>query len=52
MKQVQKINPDPGAKWFATVLIIIFIGLYGSEVLAWILMKLYEYLIQKSPVSF
>ncbi len=38
------------AYWFAFLIIFIFLGFYGKELIEWILIKLYEIFIQKDPV--
>ncbi|MES1217803.1 MAG: hypothetical protein ABUT20_20020 [Bacteroidota bacterium] len=38
--------------WFyVIVMVFIIVALAGKQVVSWILMKLYEFFIQKSPVS-
>jgi hypothetical protein len=40
------------APYILTMLIVFFLlGQYGRQAIAWILMKLYEFVIQKNPLS-
>lgn len=50
MAQLHKIKTDPGAYWITVLLVIILLGLFGREALAWVLMKLYEFVVQRTLV--
>ncbi len=50
MQITNNIKPPVTAYWFAFLLLFIFLGFYGKELIEWILIKLYEIFIQKDPV--
>lgn len=50
MRTAHKIRYDEAASWFAMILLVILLGKYGSEAVEWLLMKLYEFFIQRIPV--
>jgi hypothetical protein len=37
--------------WFALVLLFILFGIYGKQALEWLLMQLYNFFIQRTPVK-
>ena len=49
MTGADKISPDIIAYWFAVVLVFAVIGMYGRQAMEWLLMKLYEFFIQRNP---
>lgn len=38
------------AYWFALILVIILVGLYGREIVVWVISKLYGFFIEHNPV--
>lgn len=46
MPIANKIRPLIAAYWFAFLLLFIILGLYGREVIEWVLLKLYEIFVQ------
>jgi hypothetical protein len=51
MMPAEKIDPNMTAYWFAAMLLFIVLGLYGRPAMEWLLMKLYEFFIQKFPMK-
>ncbi len=51
MITAHKIKPRITAYWFALVLALVILGLYGWQAMQWILMKLYELFIQRTPMK-
>jgi hypothetical protein len=51
MLTTEKRNSQILAYWFAMMLVFIIIGGYGSDAIAWIITKLYEFFIMRKPVS-
>lgn len=51
MLTADKINTDITAYWFVAVVLFIVLGLYGRPAIEWVLMKLYEFFIQKTPMK-
>lgn len=47
----QKHQSDFLAYWFTVLLIFILFGRFGIQVIGWLLMKLYEFLIQNMPLK-
>jgi hypothetical protein len=45
MLPIDKLSTELPAGWFAFVLVLSVILLFGKKVAAWFLMKLYEFLI-------
>jgi hypothetical protein len=39
------------AYWFAAFILIAVLGSYGMQAIEWVLMKLYEFFIQKTPLK-
>jgi len=50
MTTADKIKPDITAYWLALVLVFVIFGRYGWQAIEWILMKLYEFFIQRNPM--
>ncbi len=48
MIAADKIKPGIPLYWLIVVLVFTTIGLYGKQSLEWILMKLYEFFIQRN----
>lgn len=48
MTHAKKIKPLSAAYWFAFLLVFILLGLYGKELVSWVLTKLYETFIEKN----
>jgi hypothetical protein len=46
-----KTQTDMQVYWFASILLILIFSKYGVDFIRFILMKLYEFLIQRSVVS-
>jgi hypothetical protein len=51
MITVNNTKPDLPAYWFALLLIIFCISLFGMNVIEWIFMRLYEFLIQRNTLK-
>ena len=51
MMTADKIKPDKTAYWFALLVVLVILGLYGRQAMEWILMKLYEFFIQRKPMN-
>lgn len=49
MTTADKIKPDILPYWFALMLAFVILGRYGRQAMEWILMKLYEFFIQRNP---
>jgi hypothetical protein len=49
-----KVRTDIVAYWFAAMLLFILAGRYGRygrQAVEWVLMKLYEFFIQRNPMK-
>lgn len=46
-----KVRTDIVAYWFAAMLLFILAGKYGRQAIEWVLMKLYEFFIQRNPMK-
>jgi len=51
MITADKINPAITVCWFALVLLLIVMSVYGRQVIEGLLMKLYTFFIQNTPVK-
>jgi uncharacterized membrane protein len=51
MITAHKINPGITAYYFAMVILLIVLGMYGEQAIEWVLMKLYEFFIQRTPIA-
>jgi hypothetical protein len=51
MMPYYKTQTDMQVYWFASILLVILFAKYGIEAIRFILMKLYEFFIQRSVVS-
>jgi Zn-dependent protease len=51
MQLTEKNQTEIYAYWFAAFILIAVLGSYGMQVIEWVLMKLYEFFIQKTPVK-
>ncbi len=51
MITAENMKPGMTAYWFGTVLLIAILGVYGRPVIVWMLMKLYEFFIQNTPMK-
>ncbi len=51
MITIDKINTDVAAYWFALILLFIALGIYGRPAIEWLLMKMYTFFIQKTPLN-
>ncbi|MGF2412735.1 hypothetical protein [Ferruginibacter sp.] len=47
MNTTVKQRPEFLAYWCITIVVLIVLGGYGRQAIAWLLMKLYEFFIQK-----
>lgn len=39
------------AYWFAAFFLLAVLGSYGIQAIEWVLMKLYEFFIQRTPIK-
>jgi hypothetical protein len=46
-----KINSNITAYWFVMLLLFIVLGFYGRQAIEWLLMKLYDFFIQKGSIK-
>lgn len=51
MITADKIKPDMTAYWFALMLILVILVLFGRQPIEWILMKLYQFFVQKNTMQ-
>lgn len=51
MITIDKINTYLAAYWFALILLFIALGIYGRPAIEWLLMKMYTFFIQKTPLN-
>jgi Zn-dependent protease len=51
MLLTQKDQTEIYAYWFAAFILIVLLGSYGSQAIEWVLMKLYEFFIQRTPLK-
>ena len=51
MITLDKINTDVTAFWFAVILLFIALGLYGRPAIEWLLIKMYEFFIQRTSMK-
>jgi hypothetical protein len=47
----QKNQTEIYAYWLAAFILIAVLGSYGRQAIAWVLMKLYEFFIQRTPLK-
>jgi hypothetical protein len=46
-----KVRTDIAAYWFAAMLLFIVLGRYGKQTIECVLMKFYEFFIQRNPMK-
>jgi hypothetical protein len=46
-----KVRIDITAYWFAAILLFMLFGRYGRQAIEWVLMKFYEFFIQRNPMK-
>ncbi len=51
MLLLQKNETEIYAYWFAAFIIIAALGSYGRQVIEWVLLKLYEFFIQRTSIK-
>ena len=51
MINAQKIQVETLAYFLAAILLLIILGRYGKQAIAWMLIKLYELFIQRNPTG-
>jgi hypothetical protein len=51
MITADKIRPDVTSYWFALFLVFAILGRFGRQAMEWVLMKLYEFFIQRNPIK-
>jgi uncharacterized membrane protein len=51
MLLTQKDQTEIYAYWFAAFILIVLLGSYGRQAIEWVLMKLYEFFIQRTPLK-
>jgi hypothetical protein len=51
MLLTQKDQNEIYAYWFTAFILIALLGSYGIQAIVWVLMKLYEFFIQKMPLK-
>jgi hypothetical protein len=51
MITLDKINTDVTAFWLVVVLLFITLGLYGRPAIEWLLIKMYEFFIQRTSMK-
>ncbi len=51
MLLTQKNQTEIYAYWFASFILIAVLGSYGRQAIECVLMKLYEFLIQRTPLK-
>lgn len=47
---ISKVKMRLTAYWFALILGIILLGIYGNEIVVWVFSKLYGFFIQHNPI--
>jgi hypothetical protein len=48
MATAEKIKPDSSLYWLAIAVLLIILGLFGSQAIEWVLTRLYDFFIQKA----
>jgi hypothetical protein len=51
MITVEKTAPEMYTYWFASIILIVVLGMYGRQAIEWVLMKLYEYFVANTPIK-
>jgi len=47
---ISRIKIRLTAYWFAFILVIIMLGIYGKDIAVWVFSKLYGFFIEHNPV--
>jgi hypothetical protein len=51
MIAAEKTQPEMLTYIFAAIVLITLLGGYGRQAIEWVLMKLYEFFIQRNPIK-
>jgi hypothetical protein len=51
MQLTKKTQTEIYAYWFAAFILIAVLSSYGTQAIEWLLIKLYEFFIQRTPIK-